>query len=502
MRTPLTACLAVSLLAACAAPERSGRVRRPDTAATVSGAEGELTDGELTTLGAAAPLVEPAPPAPRRFELDANQLALWNDPGFQTRFTESYIAETDVEPAITVVERDVMQEVLELISADMMDEAAVMLREEQTEDSSAVYDFTLANIYFQQDELELAEAEYTTAVEKYPKFRRAWQNKALIHVRQNEFPEAAASFTKVIELGGGNAVTYGLLGIAYSNLEQEISAESAFRMATLMDPGTVEWRMYLARTFFKQQRYADAVALTGNLIASDPDNTDLWMLQANAYIGMGQPLRAAENYEIVDRLGGATVGSLNNLGDIYINQELFDLAVDSYVRALDADPDKNVSRSLRAAKVLTGRGELDGAKRILSEVDGVHTDGGLEEKDRKEMLHLQARIAVAEGAGDEEARILEQIVELDPLDGNALLLLGQHAGRGGDVEKAIFYYERAAAIGEEFEPDAKVRHAQLLVTQGRYAEAIPLLRRAQTIKPRDNVQDYLTQVERVASQGR
>ena len=60
------------------------------------------------------------------------------------------------------------------------------------------------------------------------------------------------------------------------------------------------------------------------------------------------------------------------------------------------------------------------------------------------------------------------------------------------------YFERSAAINEKFEADAKVRHAQLLVKLGRYDQALPLLRRAQQIKPRDNVQDYLDQVERVA----
>ncbi len=75
--------------------------------------------------------------------------------------------------------------------------------------------------------------------------------------------------------------------------------------------------------------------------------------------------------------------------------------------------------------------------------------------------------------------------------------MGQHSNRQGDAEKAIFYYERAQSI-EKFEADAKVRHAQLLVGKGKYDEALPLLRRAQTIKPRDDVQKYLEQVERIA----
>ena len=67
--------------------------------------------------------------------------------------------------------------------------------------------------------------------------------------------------------------------------------------------------------------------------------------------------------------------------------------------------------------------------------------------------------------------------------------------RAGDLEKAVFYFERAASV-EAFEADARVRHAQLLVGQGKYAEALPLLRRAQELKPREHVQQFLEQVER------
>jgi Flp pilus assembly protein TadD len=113
------------------------------------------------------------------------------------------------------------------------------------------------------------------------------------------------------------------------------------------------------------------------------------------------------------------------------------------------------------------------------------------------VLKLRARLAVAEGAGEEEVKVLEQIVELDPLDGEALLLLGRHSDRNGDSEQAIFYYERAASL-EAFEADAKVAHAQLLVRQGKYRDAIPMLERAQMLEPRENVQEYLEQVERAA----
>lgn len=444
---------------------------------------------------------EEAPQAPkgtqgRKSHLTKAELQLWNDPEFQRRFVESYKAETEIEPRVTIKEQKTILEVLQLMQANKLDDAAKLIQERRTEEATAVFDFVLANIHFQREELDQAAAAYGIAVQKFEKFRRAWKNLGVIHVRQSEFEKALPALTRVIELGGGDAVTYGLLGFSYSNVENNLAAESAYRMAILLDPKTVDWRMGLARSLFKQRRFADAVALCENLIASQPDRSDLWLLQANAYIGLKQPLKAAENYELVDRLGGSTAASLNMLGDIYINEEQYEMAVDSYLRALRKDPNQKPARAIRAAKVLTARGALQKTRRLLDELDKLYANK-LEATERKDMLKMRARLAVAEGAGGEEARVLEEIVELDPMDGEALILLGQHSGRNGNPEKAIFYYERAAAI-EKFEADAKIRHAQLLVGQGRYPEALPLLRRAQLLKPRDNVQKYLEQVERVA----
>lgn len=429
-------------------------------------------------------------------QLSQPELDIWKDPAFQKRFAESYMAETEIEPRVTTEERDKMQKVLALISSDQMDKAATLLEKSRSNAANALYDFMLANIFFQQEKLDQAAKIYKIAVEKYPKFRRAWRNLGLIYVRKSEFEKALPALTRVIELGGGDALTYGLLGFAYSSVENYLSAESAYRMAILLDPVTVDWKMGLARCFFKQESYSQAVTLCGLLIAAQPERADLWLLQANAYIGLNQPLKAAENYELVDRLGKSTVDTLNMLGDIYINEELYEMAVNSYIRAMEKNPQNAAGRSIRAAKVLTARGALKEARQLIERIEALHGDQPGTD-DHKDLLKLRARLAVAEGSGGEEARVLEEIVALDPLDGEALILLGQHSSRAGETEKAVFYYERAASI-EKYEADARVRHAQLLVGKGKYDEALPLLRRAQMLKPRDDVQKYLEQVERAA----
>jgi tetratricopeptide (TPR) repeat protein len=443
---------------------------------------------------AVAPAAQPAAtPSTQGDELPA----FWRDPSYRQRLAESYFAEGDVEPKPpTAGERATLQEVADAMGNDKADDAIRLLQRQQGPAVTAVIDFTLGTLHMQREQLAEAAAAYVIATTKVTRFRRAWKNLGLVQVRLGAHTDAARSLTRVIELGGADALTFGLLGFALSNADDHLAAESAYRMATMLDPATMDWRLGLARSLFRQRRHADAAALCATMIALHPDRTDLWLLQANAYVGMNELRKAAENYEVVDRLGQSSAESLYMLGDIYTNEALPDLASNAYVRAIGRDHKGDPSRALRAAKALAARGAHGECKLVVDALE--QTLGSkLDDVAKKDVLKLRARLAVASGAGEEEARVLEQLVALDPLDGEAILLLGQYHQRRGEPERAVLQFERAAGIAA-FEADAKVQHAQLLVKQARYAEALPLLRRAQQLKPRDPIQQFLDQVEKAA----
>ncbi|MDF7800811.1 tetratricopeptide repeat protein [Pontiellaceae bacterium B1224] len=422
-------------------------------------------------------------------------LSIWDEEEFQRQFMASYGVNTDIEPKLTAVEYEQMQKILDAMSEDDdTAKAEQLLLKNCKESSSATFEFTLANIYFQQDKLNEALYRYDQAIEQFPNFRRAYKNAGLIHVRNGDFKKAIPYLTKTIELGGHSGIAYGLLGFAYGSTENQLCAESAYRQAILLDPDTVDWQLGLARSFFKQQKFGDAVSLCNILIEKNPDNGDFWLLQANAYLGLKQPMRAAENYEYVNAMGQSTPESMTMLGDVYVNEERWDMAADAYLRAFELDNGAQPDKALRAAKILAGRGSLQQSTRILNRV--AERKSSLDKADLKELLKLQARVAVAEGGGDDVVVILEEVVEVDPLDGEALILLAQHYGRN-TPEKAVFYYERAAGI-EKYEAEAKLYHGQLLVGQAKYIDALPLLRRAYELKPRSDIEDYLKQVERIS----
>jgi tetratricopeptide (TPR) repeat protein len=420
----------------------------------------------------------------------------WSDPTFREQFLGTYGVLGEAEPRPSPVEREQLEKVIPLMASDQDQAVQVLSAAVAAGQTGATLEFTLGNLYFQKDQLEDAAKWYRSALAKFPNYARAHKNLGLVQFRNGQMAEAITSMTRMIELGRGDALTYGLLGHAYSQVGESLSAESAYRLAILLDSRTMDWPLGLARVLLKQERYADAAALCGGLIEKHPDRADLWLLQANAYLALDQPIKAAQNYEALSRLGQATVETLNTLGDIYVNQGLMDLASEAYLRAIELDPAQDAEGPLRKAEVLAARGANDQAKTLIGRIE---KPGGmaLDETARRRMLKLRARIAAADGQGDDAIAVLEQIVALDPLDGEALMQLGQAHSRAGHPEQALMDYERAEGASA-FEADAKVHRAQILVAQEKYAEALPLLKRAQELKPRDEVARYVEQVERAA----
>jgi tetratricopeptide (TPR) repeat protein len=255
-------------------------------------------------------------------------------------------------------------------------------------------------------------------------------------------------------------------------------------------------RAVLVKSQIGQAQYRPALALLDELLQSHTDKPELWALQANVYVQQEQPNKAAVNLEILRKSGKANAQNLNLLGDIYLSRDNKDLALAAYQEAMAKEPGQNTARALKAAEILVNRGAWNEAKQLFSTITEA-AGGSLDATDELKLLKLRARSALAQGEGSEAIKVLEGILEKNPMDGEALLLAGDYYARNEQPERAEFRYEAAAKISG-FEADAFVKHAQLLVQSQKYDRAIELLRNAQKVRPRDNVQRYLEKLEQVA----
>ena len=313
-------------------------------------------------------------------------------------------------------------------------------------------------------------------------------------VQINEVDGAIEQLTRAIELGDRDGRTYGLLGYAYINQGNSLSAEVAYRMAVLQQPDSNDWQLGLARALLAQQRYEESISLFSMFIERNPLDASAWKLQANAYIGLSQPRAAAVNLEVVRMLGEADVSTLVLLGDIYMNDGIHDLAKEAYLEVIEKDQSgRRFRAAYRAADLLIRSQAYEQSAEVIASID--HRYGKkIDNEDVLELMTLKAKLARAQGRDEEAASLLGEIVRRDGTRGDALLELARYHRDQGNEQHALLLLERAENL-EGYEYQALVEHAQFKVASRDYNDAAVLLRRALRIKSDPRVERFLARVD-------
>lgn len=447
------------------------------------------SDEKAPSVGSFAPLSSDHPLA-----------SVWNDPEFARRLAGSYGFLSEAEPRMTPEEQQYYNEKLKPLLQSDRSKLISLLENRIKPESSAQFDYLLGTLYFENGQLTNAAKYFDAALVKFPDFRRAQKNLAFTLVRDGKYEEAIRPLTRTITLGGGDGKVFGLLGFAYVQQGRFSSAEGAYRQALVFEPDNVDFKLGWVKCALATANYGQALALLNELIQQYPERENLWTLQANIYIQTEEVSKAAVSLEMLRRLGKAASQNLFLLGDLYLAQDARDLALASYLEAIDKDAGQNPGKALRAAQILVNRGAWDEARQLFARIRAQATNP-IAGADEIKLLKLESRVALALGEGVKAIETLEQIIQRDPLDGEALLLAGDYYARHEQLEKAEFRYDAAAKL-EGFEADAFVKQAQLLVQGRKYARAVEVLKRAQKVKPRENVQRYLEKVEQLAMAGR
>lgn len=429
---------------------------------------------------------------------DLDLTGLFQSDEFRRRFAASYGFDAAIEPTVSLKEQKLLEELAGILKTNLS-AAELRLASAVTTDSSAALDFTLGNFRFQQSAFGLAAGHYRAALRKFPDFRRAHKNLALVEFQSGNHANALQSLLKSVELGDVDAVTFGLIGHCHLLNNRPASAESAYRRALMFAPENENWKQGLASTLIAQGRHTEAAAWLEELLQLRPERADLWLAQADAFLGRDETDRAAANYELLRRIGSASTGSLLNLADIYVNRGLATNAVNAYLEALARTPPPDSIRILRAAEVILNQGNQAEAARLIAAIE--KTAAATPDEARAPLLRLKSRIALTSGDRQQAVQILESLLEHAPTDGRTLILLGNLYAAAGDGERAALLYERAARV-DGFAAEAMVRQAVLLVGRNQFDKAVVLLRNAQAVDPRPNVADYLERLERLAKAAR
>lgn len=438
-----------------------------------------------TTLCALAGLMSAA--FGQAYQLTENT---WDNPRFVARFVGDYAFDQQINPQISAEEAELFKQVA--ASARFGTSEAIRILEPAIlPESSAALDYTLGSLYLQQGRTSAAIRKYEDAIRKFSNFYRAYKNLGLAYLQGGNYQQALDNIVKAVEIAGGDAQLYGFMGFCYLNLGRATLALDAYRLALLLEPDSRDWRIGKLKSLLDTNHNVEAIAMLGEMLKANPNDADMLMQQANAYLRINESEKAAANLELVDMMGKSTPTSLVLLGDLYVNREMTDLAARYYERAVNSN-ELDPARALRLANVIAYRDEPADAARFIANVEQRYGSRWTD-ADQLKILNLKAQTALANGQADQAAEFLKQVTTRDPLNGDALITLGNYYRDKGEVELAAEQFKNAASIPDNNTVVVRAlhQHARLMVAERNYRQAIDLFSRAQDLDPRSYVADYI-----------
>jgi tetratricopeptide (TPR) repeat protein len=415
----------------------------------------------------------------------------WNSPNFVRSFMGDYGFRSEIEPKISKSEQLVLREVVAKAENQLV-EAITYLESKLNDNSSAALDFALATMLYQNGRLTQSEQCYNDALNKFPSFLRAYKNLGFVGLSLGKFGEASKNFSQSISLGEGDGVTYVALGYCYYSLQQYVSAENAYRMGILLFPESKNARNGLVNCLIETSRFPEALALLDEVLVKNPDDVICHRARVHALQGLGKERDAAVALEILKRMGKSKAQDLLNLGDLYHNLNLYGLSLKNYQLAIESKEKLSIRRYIRAASILINRGSYKDCFLYLEKIQQIF-ESNYSAQDEKEVFLLKAEVFNATGKTKESTSILRIIVEKNPLEGKALIMLGQHAWNEKDYVLASLYFERASKI-DEVEVTSLIEHGRMMVDVRNYEKAVKLLEKAEAIDPQPRVSRYLKSI--------
>ncbi len=430
-----------------------------------------------------------------------DRLDIWSAESIRTRVLSDLQFERALEPAIPREDAKVMIDAAEMVERGESDPAIEALFRSRGESTGAKLDFYLGSLLSVAGRHEEATLILEEALEKSPRFRRAWMALGEARVRSGQHAPAADALARAYALGATDAATSGYLAFCLARSGDPASAEAAYRRAILLDPESDEWKQGLLQQFRGQRRNREVVAMLDRLVREQPDEPIWWLLEGDAHIGAGDPSSAAICFEVADSLGGSIPESLIQLGNIYVTQGLFDLASSRFLAVFEKFERPPVDPVFDAMDVMLRLGEADAVDRFVQGVRACCL-GRLDDGQRGRLLRIDARVASLRGDRSREQSILEEVIDLDPADGETMILLGRfHARTATGLPEGLEWFARAAAV-PGFEAKALVEKARSLVAARRFAEALEALEAAQGIEDRPAVAEYLRKIREYTDRSR
>lgn len=303
---------------------------------------------------------------------------------------------------------------------------------------------------------------------------------------EGRLPEAEAAYAKLANLAPNVAEVYGRLGLVYFQEKRFEEAVPVLRKALKLKPSLPNTDVLLAMSLSELGRYKEALPGLDKAFhhVNDPELKRLSGLELQrTYTGLQRDADAVQTALDLARLYPKDPEVL-----FYTSRLFGNYAYLSMEKLADVAPD-SVWRHEATADAYQSAGNYDLAiaeyRRVL---ELSPTSAGIHYRLGRSLL-AAARQGAASGSVANAAKEFELELQQDPTNANAAYELAEIHRKAGELDQAKELFSAALKYYPDFE-EANVGLGRSLIGSGKAAEAVPYLRKAIELNPRDEIPYY------------
>ena len=339
------------------------------------------------------------------------------------------------------------------------------------EDVSASVLYVIGMIYFAMEQYVPAEAALKAALIPLPDYLRVHEGLGLLYVRTEDYAQARAHLIRAAELGLNTAALHSTLGYINTQAKNWWGAASAFQQALAIQNDNRNWQTGLLQALNETQQYAAGLALVEQMLQGEPNDPDLWLYRAHMSLNADRRESALTSLETAMRLGDDTVANKQVAATLHIERGSIGRAVELLKSASSEDLDFQFIEQTLAW--LGNEDEWDYFRELLASADGRRaTLNGVQ---RSSLLTRRSSLQLHDGNRPAAMASLQEAVELDASNAEALMMLGQAYRDERDYARAELMFQRASTFDLQRE-NALISLAQLAIDQQNFERALTLLR--------------------------
>jgi tetratricopeptide (TPR) repeat protein len=331
--------------------------------------------------------------------------------------------------------------------------------------------YLIGHCYMALEQYLPAETAFKTALIPLPDYIRVHESLGLLYLQTGRFPEARVNLSRAAALGLNTSNLFGALGYLNQQSHNYWGAVSGYQQAMMLDPDNYQWQQGLLFALSQTRQYDSALTLVEQLLQQNPDDPALWLYRSQLSLQAGEREAALTSLETAIRLGDTAVANLQIAATLHMESGSSARAVELLKTGVGKGMDYGFVD--QALGWLAHNGQWSYLEELLEEVKA--TANELSDTDRSKLLTREAGISRHDDEDAAANTALQQALELDPGNGEALMALADLQRENRNYNQAELFYQRASAY-ELYRENATISMAQLAIDQDNLERALQLLR--------------------------